>query len=273
MTTSSPDTCHAHTSPTSARIGDWLVVFMLFVLTLFLAYSYFDGRVNVAVKASYVWMTPATAVLLLLMTLSCLRNLFSSQGASCHCHGETPRWGRRLLCVAILLTPIAFSLTVNPRGLSMEGSRKRRTPAPALNADFHRAVAWVLGEAVGSENPDGADASLPPQPTVLDVFAAAGNGGAAGLEGQFVTLEGQCDSYGGPDAERFDLYRLVVTCCIADASSVALEVARPPSIQLESGAWIRAAGILKFDSQAGSNVPVLHATIISRIPEPSSPYL
>jgi putative membrane protein len=272
MSHASPDPCHANAARPAPRFDDWLIVFAMFGLAMFLAFSYFDGRVAKAVKASYVWMTPATAGVLLLMTAACIRNLLRRTAASCGCHPQATPRGGRLICLVILITPIVFSLVVNPRQLSLEGSRKRRTPAPALGADFNQALAWVAGEDVTADQTADGGKPLPPNPTVLDVFAAT-NGGGQRLDGQFVTLVGQCDLYGGPDSPRFDLYRLVVTCCIADASSVALEVTRPGNVRLESGAWVRARGNLRIDDGSGSPVPVLHATMIESIPEPSSPYL
>jgi uncharacterized repeat protein (TIGR03943 family) len=115
--------------------------------------------------------------------------------------------------------------------------------------------------------------ALPARPTVLDILRAANRSDPASLEGRFVEIVGQCDVVGDLPDGRFDVYRLVVTCCVADASAVSLEVAPPVGVRIESGSWVRVAGLLKFDGSYDPSMPVLHATKMSRIPAPSEPYL
>jgi uncharacterized membrane protein YcgQ (UPF0703/DUF1980 family) len=139
---------------------------------------------------------------------------------------------------------------------------------------LEQAVKWVMGgKAAGKGGAGGGGVSLPKNPTILDVLNAAGEGNAKALEGTFVTVMGQCDLPDGAKSERFDIYRLVVTCCIADATAVAVEVARRPTVELENGEWVRVEGLIKFDSKIDPSIPVIHATVTTKIPELSEPYL
>jgi len=61
---------------------------------------------------------------------------------------------------------------------------------------------------------------------VLELLDAVDELGEAALEGKFVSIVGQCDLSGDPEGKRFDLYRLQVVCCVADATSLGVEVAR-----------------------------------------------
>jgi uncharacterized membrane protein YcgQ (UPF0703/DUF1980 family) len=81
---------------------------------------------------------------------------------------------------------------------------------------------------------------------LLELLTAVGEGYQEDLEGRFVTVVGQCDPAPGAAEGRFDVFRLVVTCCIADASAVSVEVVPPAGFQPEPGGWVRAAGILRF---------------------------
>jgi uncharacterized repeat protein (TIGR03943 family) len=269
MTTAPAKDCHSGFSWT----GHLLVVPPLLILASYLAFAYFDGRVRCMVAPYYVWMTPAAAVVLLAMVAACLGNPRGGSAEACHCHDSAPSKLGQVLCAMILLVPIGFGLLVNPRAFTMDGIRKREITTGSKNSRLSAAIAWVLGETSTKSDSGGSDIELPPNPTVLDVIEAADAAGPAGLEGRFVTLVGQCGLLAGPQSERFDLFRLVVTCCVADASSVSLEVRRPPDKQLESGSWVRVEGVLKYDGEFNSSLPVLHATKILPIPQPSDPYL
>lgn len=258
---------------TIAWISLLLVVVPLTILAIYLTFALFDGRVKAAVASTYVWMTPAAAVVLFAMVAACLCSPPGRSHEACDCHDTSSSKVGQALCAVILMVPIGFGLVVNPRAFTMEGIRKRQVTTGSKNSRLDGAIAWVLGEAKARSKSGNESIEIPPNPTVLDVMEAAADAGPAGLEGRFVTLVGQCDLPGGPRSERFDLFRLVVTCCVADASSVSLEVQRPPGKVPDSGSWVRVEGILKYDSQFGSTRPVLHATKIQPIPQPSDPYL
>ena len=51
------------------------------------------------------------------------------------------------------------------------------------------------------------------------------------------------------------------------------EEVRAGSVKLESGGWVRVGGILKFDNSMDPSLPVIHAATISKVSEPSEPYM
>jgi hypothetical protein len=152
--------------------------------------------------------------------------------------------------------------------------RKRRAVAAARDPALEQAMAWILGEKRSSGAVDAA-ADLPAEPTVRDLLAAAEEGRQATLAGRFLTLVGQCSPQAGGEGRRFDLYRMLVTCCVADAQVISIEVvnATAVEIELEHGQWIRVRGVIRFDGANGPALPVLHAADIEQIPLPSRPYL
>lgn len=288
-------TCHCHPAAASRGAGAWMEIVTLLLLATFLAFSYAADRLGAFLAPAYLWLTPAAAVALYAMGLArligCFRRRTPERSGAHHQPGhheehhgwQVPLWG----CVVVLLTPVVMALWINPQQLSAEGARKRRLPTPpraVLTKRLERAFAWVRGQAApaapASGYPDGVQkAPLPKDPTVLDLLGAVDEGWAQEIEGQFVTMLGQCDlrdgraSTGGGSGQRFDLYRMVVTCCIADATSVSVEVAPAADVKLEAGGWVRVGGIIKFDSPNDPAFPVVHAATVTKIAEPSKPYL
>ena len=72
-------------------------------------------------------------------------------------------------------------------------------------------------------------------------------------------------------ARTFDLYRLVVTCCVADSQSVGVQVIVPTRTAIPPRQWIRVAGVLRWDEAAASLV--VQAATVAPIPVPAMPYL
>ena len=275
MSTDLRSTCESKCSTTRNNVGAWMEIVTLLAVASFLAYSYFAGKLGGFVAPCYIWLSPAAAVVLFAMCI-----------VRCHAHfggyvsgeldEEPSAWQVPLsACVIVLLAPVVLGLVVNPQRLSPEGARKREIKRPPYDTEFEDAYKWVLGlkTAKTEEGDAGSTVTLPKDPSVLDLITAATEDGPRALEGQFVTVLGQCDLPTGPDSQRFSLYRLVITCCIADATAVSVEVSRKPSKKLEPGGWIRAGGILKFDNPMDPSLPVVHAKTIAPVPEPSEPYL
>ena len=244
----------------------------LLALAAFLGFSYFAGRTRMFVAGSYVWLTPATAMIILAMTAAQLMAQRRTP-CGCACHGHQPVRIPPAACTAAILLGIGFAVTVNPRQYSADGVEKRRVSLPARDSELETAIAWILDRDSPGQAAAPTPAPLAKNPTVIELLEAAAATPRSALEGQFVTVVGQCILRDGPSQQRFDVYRLVVTCCVADATAVAVEVARNTAETLDPGGWVSVGGVLKFDSQRNSSMPVIHAATVSKIAEPSSPYL
>ena len=255
------------------RMTEWAEREILLVLGAFMAFSYFSGRIRCFVARYYVWLCPVAAVVLFAMWISRIR----ARGHGCGCEHDGDQWHMpRSVCVFSLAVPLVMVLLVNPRTFTPEGFRKRRSPRPqyaAKDPELRRAMDWVLGLRKTRKKGTDQAASLPKNPTLADLLNATEEGATNDIQGQFVTVVGQCDLPQGPKSERFDLYRLLVTCCIADATAISVEVVRKATVPLDSGRWISISGIIRFDSALDPSMPVIHAAKIAKIQEPSDPYL
>lgn len=256
----------------AGRLGAWMEIGTLLAVASFFAYSFLAVGMQRFLAPYYIWLTPAAAVALYAMGIARLRAHL--QGYVAGELEEASAWQVPVsACMVVLITPIVFALWQQPTELSREGRKKRERRMIMPDAQLDRAVDWILGRTTGEKEVAGESFSLPAEPTILEVLEAVRDGHGPALQGQFVSVLGQCDLPQGPQSPRFDLYRLVVTCCIADSTAVSLEITRPRGVRLESGGWVRIDGIIKFDGQLDPSLPVIHATNADKIPEPSEPYL
>jgi uncharacterized repeat protein (TIGR03943 family) len=252
--------------------GAGIEIATLLILAAFMAFSFFSGRISVFLAPDYVWLTPTAALVLSAMFAARLFG-YARGAASCACHSQSTGTKTTWACAAVLILPVVTVLVVNPTQLSPEGARKRQvTPLPR-NVHLELAVDWVMGIKRAKKKPTGS-VELPKNPTIIDLMNAAAEYHPDDLDGRFVNIEGQCGFGSDAADERFDLYRLVVNCCIADATTVPLEIVRPKKkTQLSPGGWVRVQGMIKFDNPMDPSMPVIEAAKISKIAEPSEPYL
>ena len=261
-----------HCSHEAGRLDAGIETGTLLILAAFTAFSFFSGRIHAFLAPDYVWLTPAAAVVLAAMFAARLFG-YTRGAASCACHTGGTGGKTTMACAAVLILPVVMALVVNPTQLSPEGARKRQVTPPPRNVQLERAMDWVMGVKRAEKKATGT-VTLPSNPTIIDLMNAAAEYHPDDLEGRFVNVQGQCGLTSGTAGERFDLYRLIVTCCIADATTVPLEIVRPKKkTQLTPGGWVRVQGMIKFDNPVDPSMPVIEAAKISKIAEPSEPYL
>ncbi len=263
----------------AAWLAHWIKLAALFAVAAFLGFAHFAGWVHDYLATQYLWLPPAGAVALLLMGLARLTASPATGGNCCDGDCSTGTGSSRKavftasVSFVILVAPIALALAVQPKEFSSEGMRKRRLPTLRRDVKLERAVNWILGLSDATETSEIAADTLPKEPTLLQLVEIAAVADPEDLDGKFVTIVGRCDVPDGEASRRFDVYRLLVTCCVADASAVSVEVARNDDVRLESGRWVRIGGILRYDNPIDPATPVVHAATISKVSEPSEPYL
>ncbi|MCX6906950.1 MAG: TIGR03943 family protein [Verrucomicrobia bacterium] len=275
MTTSHDHICDCAREPhaSGGRALAAAEVVSLLLLATFLIFSVLSGRLRFFLAPVFIWLPPAAAVLLLAMSAARLF-AFRARGATCECDdNHSGSTAMRWFYTIVIIVPLVFALAVNPRQFSSEGVRKRTAPAAARDAALERAMNWVL-DLKPAPNKAGTPSSdeLPSEPTVAELMRALESDGGRALAGKFVTVIGQCGADNATAGGRFELYRLVVTCCIADATAVSVEVAGLPTVTVEPGQWLRIGGVIAIESGASPQA-VLRAASISKIPVPSNPYL
>ena len=242
------------------------------VLALFLGGAAWTGRVRFFVASVYVWLPPSAALLLFAMGVARVLQLRGSRGECCCDEAHAPAPKAQLFYALIILIPVIAAISVDPRQFSSEGMRKHRAVAITSDAALDRAMNWALGAQPAGARLRLSESVLPPEPTLYEIINAVEAGHKESLTDRFVTVIGQC-SLRDNVSDRFELYRMVVTCCVADATAVSVDVVRLPNAKIEPGQWVRVSGVIRFDDSARPQQPVVHATVITMIPTPQNPYL
>lgn len=72
---------------------------------------------------------------------------------------------------------------------------------------------------------------------------------------------------------RFLLARFTLTCCVADASAIALLVEYPGAAALPANTWVRARGPIVVETFDGRPFPMVRAESLDAVDPPDNPYL
>jgi len=167
----------------------------------------------------------------------------------------------------LLLIPAAALLLIAP---------------PALGAGAAVTSSQVQVVAPASAPKQWPFPALPPDPApnlaLVDLVNRALQDATHSLDGREVTISGfvirpKDLEQQHPAADAFDLARVVITCCVADARYVLVHLAGMPE-PIEDDAWLQVRGIVQTDSAQHDpdQTPTLAVTDYQRIPAPDRPY-
>ncbi len=75
------------------------------------------------------------------------------------------------------------------------------------------------------------------------------------------------------EPQEFAIARFVITCCVADASAIAMIVDLPDQDPPPKGAWVEVSGTMDVINVDDEDIPLIHAKSYKVIPVPDQPYL
>ncbi|GAB2475076.1 TIGR03943 family putative permease subunit [Jatrophihabitans fulvus] len=153
----------------------------------------------------------------------------------------------------LVLLPVVAVLVIGPPALG-EYTVSRRAPVAAQPAGV--ALAPL---------PKGDPVSL----GVFDYALHAVTDGGASVRGRTVSITG---FVARREKGGFLLARLVITCCAADATPVAVRITAPDAGGLPVNTWVRVTGRYAPPAADDPDVPGLAAVRVERVPTPSEPY-
>jgi len=252
---------------------------VLMVWGIVLTYFHFSNRI-----ASYLhpaFHTPAaiSGAVLLLLSLALLLTVPSESAT----HG-CPRTG--LVSILVLTVPLLAATKLSPgnfgatavmnRGMvdniaDLPGFSPPRDPG-LPNADGSVAEGTMMDPSLYlKKNADGYIMA-----EAIDLLYAAGEATMReDFENKPVEVSGQFlpALTGNPDGDRFNLTRLFVMCCAADARPVAISVQSQPATDLPKMTWVKVRGKATFPVEGGRRTPVIVAESVTETDAPEESFL
>ena len=234
----------------------------LFEWGAILTYFYGSNRIAAYLHPSFRPLVLVTGILLLVSAACVLWSPGCDQEC---CESQPKQMPRRLLAFAVLLLPIAFAASATPDSYSTaflqnRGVSQSLAGVPAVPKPKTPEVATT--ERV---------CDTPRAVSILDLMLAAQDDWAQkDFDGKLVSLTGR---FYPQDAHCFGLVSILITCCAADAQTVAvrINVDNPPKWgQL---AWVKVVGRVGFVKEGDQNVPVIAAEKVTEIPSPEEQYI
>ncbi len=211
----------------------------------------------------------------------------------CVCHGENE--GKRIspglfFSFAVLLLPVTGAAFISPSQFGEAAVMNRGivtdiSQLPSASPSFG---SWEDAPPVGDEGiPDvtdfageegveyftrGPDGAI--QLETLDLlFAAEESALREQFENQRVSITGQyVPPRGGKDGG-FDLVRMFVVCCAADARPLGIKIIAPEVIEIPRMGWVRITGVARFETLNGRIEPKLEAEKVEEVEAPRETFL
>lgn len=218
---------------TGLVLGAWAGLFWFLLAT---------GRTSLYLSSRTAWLVPLGGVL---ATAAAIGRLASARVRDPARLGARESWA-----LGVVVLPVVLLMTLPPATLDSYAAGRRASSS-----------------AVGSS------ARVVSGPIdLVDVAAARAVADAeAALRaraGERVTIEGFVTEEAG-EADRFQLTRFVITCCVADATISSVTVVDAPPGRFETDQWVRVTGPIY---PLGGDV-LVQAESIEPIEAPEDPYL
>ncbi|MBJ7391284.1 MAG: TIGR03943 family protein [Chthoniobacterales bacterium] len=261
-------------------------------------YFYLSGRIASYLHPQFhAYVVAAGAGLLVLGALWWWASRETDTGCGdcgCHHEGEEPR--RQLSAGAVfafgvLLLPLTAAAFISPGqfGEAMVMNRGMVTDVSQLPSAELPGGSWQDTPA-WDDSVDSADALLPQdqdegveyftrtpdgaiQVETLDLlFAAEEPALREEFENQRVSIIGQYIPPRGGAEGGFDLVRMFVVCCAADARPLGIKVVGEP-VEVPRMGWVRITGVARFEDKGGPVEPRLELEKIEEVEAPRESFL
>lgn len=226
-----------------------------------LLYFHGSGRINQYLATDFRPLALAGGLGLAVLGLFHL--LTAGQKADCgHDHGDEPHDPESgdmhpFVVFALMIVPVALSVAWTKDRYSIAAlSRKGLYDPPTSIAS---PFAASTKEEITKNRRTTPDGFL--EFNLLELYFATGdrelqavvNDLKVATEGRWMTEKNR-----NPDGTRKRLYRLFMTCCVADSRAIPiiLEFAQPPP-EFPENSWVKVSGTMRFPLEAGALQPVL----------------
>jgi uncharacterized repeat protein (TIGR03943 family) len=274
----------------TAAVQRYLSAGVLTIWGVMLAHFYLSGRVASYLHPSFHLWTGISGVVLLLLAAGLL---FLPGGDDSCCEPgcehlyiqQTPM--KSALAGAVLVVPMVVAATVSPdqfgaATVSNRGYIEKINDLPSYKPYAEPALP-VADDSQATSGTEEADASYLPKneagqikaQTVDLLYAAEEPTMRADFENKDVELIGQFMPARANNAreDRFNLVRMFVICCAADARPVAITVQMDKPGSIAEMSWVKVIGKATFPVESGRTVPIVLAKSVTPCDPPEETFI
>jgi uncharacterized repeat protein (TIGR03943 family) len=262
---------------------------VLTIWGIMLGYFVISGRLASYLHPSFHVWTAASAVVLVLLAAGLLflpeQSHHDCESCCDHVHDQ-PRLLRSGMSAAVLVLPIVLAATISPDQfgavtVSNRGYIASINDLPSYQPYVEPALpeSEDLQPSTGSED-DGSyiskNASGQIKAQTIDLlYAAEEPTMRSDFEGKEVEVIGQFmpAREDNTPKDRFNLVRMFIICCAADARPVAITVQTDQPHGVPEMSWIRVTGTASFPIENGRRVPLLVANSVAPCDPPEETFI
>ena len=260
------------------------------VLTIWgvmLAYFYFSGRLASYLHPSFHVWTGISGVILMLLAAGLLF-LAGGEDPCCegcdHSHAKSSPL-RSVLTALVLVVPLLVAATVSPDQFGAATVSNRGFIEGINDLPSYKPYAEPLLPAADGAQASGAegtgDGYLPRNEagqikaqTVDLLFAAEESTMRADFENKDVEVVGQfMPARASNPGDRFELVRMFVICCAADARPVAISVQMDKVQPAPEMSWVKVIGKAAFPVENGRTIPLVVAESVTPCDPPEETFI
>jgi uncharacterized repeat protein (TIGR03943 family) len=222
----------------------------------YLGYALYSGQLANYINLRFQWLSWVALVILLLMLVNQLIALVKPNGLHVHEHDHEhspTTW----YMLAIMGVPLVLGIAIPSAPLGAEAIRGSVSTvgfAPAVSASTFNIA--------------------PEKRNVLDwVRVISDSADWAEFDGQAVDVSGFVYREPNVPEGQFMIARFTMSCCVADASALALFVEVADAEQYADGDWVQVTGEMDYRTVEENPHMVIFASNVTPIPVPEQPYL
>lgn len=276
----------------SSSFSSFRDAFLLMLWGIFLLWLSWKGQLSIYLHPSLQPYTTASGVLLLVLAFFVFRDAFLRSGehhVCCHDHshehghdphpdheehhhdGENPSAALLLFKTILLLLPLGMIVTGQGTAFTMTTVLNR-----GVVDDLRKLPSANVSEAPSPADRAPSSSSGPMPVQIIDMlYAIQMPSYREEFEGKEVELTGQVVpmTTGNPKGDRFQVVRMFITCCAADAKPVGVIVQYPKPLKVPEMGWVKIIGKPTFPMEGGRHTAVLEASVVEPCEAPSEPFV
>jgi len=264
---------------------------VLMVWGAVLCFLYFSGRITAYLHPHFHLFAVSGGIVLILIAMLVLVAPDEAALAGC----ATPKSGafwKSLLAAVVLVVPLLVALSASQDAYSSTTVLNRNyvqdiSQLPGAQPSVNVPAAALADAALpGSDASTGSDGGDQPevrknakgeiQAEVVDFLYAAQLADMREMfEDKQVEVIGQLmpAKENNPNGDRYDLVRMLMTCCAADAQPVALPVHPSAKPGVPEMTWVKVHGKATFPVVGGQKRPVIENATVEKTDPPEDSYL